>query len=225
MAAEVGYDVVVADTVNHPLRGVGSATGEVTTLAGTGEQWMQGDVAPTGSRSPWDVAWWQDRVWVAMAGIHQLWTFDPVTGAVEVVAGHHQRGAARRAARRGVVRADLRARRPPTATGCGSPTARPRACAAVDGRRGAAPRSAQGSSTSASATAPADQALLQHPLGVTVLPDGSVAVCDTYNGAVRRYDPATGEVTTLASGLAEPSGAVRRRRTRPASSSSRPRTG
>ncbi len=35
----------------------------------------------------------------------------------------------------------------------------------------------------------ADQALLQHPLGVTVLPDGSVAIFDTYNGAVRRYDP------------------------------------
>ena len=33
----------------------------------------------------------------------------------------------------------------------------------------------------------AGQALLQHPLGVTVLPDGSVAVCDTYNGAVRRW--------------------------------------
>jgi len=54
---------------------------------------------------------------------------------------------------------------------------------------------------------PADQALLQHPLGVTVLPDRSVAVCDTYNGAVRRYDPATGDVSTLASGLAEPSAA------------------
>ena len=38
-------------------------------------------------------------------------------------------------------------------------------------------------------------------------PDGSVAVCDTYNGAVRRYDPATAQVTTLATGLREPSGA------------------
>ena len=41
-----------------------------------------------------------------------------------------------------------------------------------------------------------------------MLPDGSVAVSDTYNGAVRRYDPATGEVTTLATELAEPSDAV-----------------
>ncbi len=55
---------------------------------------------------------------------------------------------------------------------------------------------------------PADGALLQHPLGVSALPDGSLAVCDTYNHALRRYDPATGEVTTLAGDLREPSGAV-----------------
>jgi DNA-binding beta-propeller fold protein YncE len=54
----------------------------------------------------------------------------------------------------------------------------------------------------------ADQALMQHPLGVTVLPDGSVAVSDTYNGAIRRFDPVTAEVGTLATGLREPSDAV-----------------
>ena len=52
---------------------------------------------------------------------------------------------------------------------------------------------------------PAVEALLQHPLGVAVLPDGSVAIADTYNGAVRRYDPHTATVSTLAEGLAEPS--------------------
>jgi hypothetical protein len=54
----------------------------------------------------------------------------------------------------------------------------------------------------------AAEALFQHPLGVTELPDGSVAVSDTYNGAVRRFDPATGQVSTLGQGLAEPSDAV-----------------
>jgi hypothetical protein len=52
----------------------------------------------------------------------------------------------------------------------------------------------------------AEQALLQHPLGVAVLQDGSVAIADTYNGAIRRYEPETHEVSTLAKDIAEPSG-------------------
>jgi len=53
---------------------------------------------------------------------------------------------------------------------------------------------------------PADKALLQHPLGLAVLPGDLIAIADTYNGAVRRFDPFTREVTTLATGLAEPQG-------------------
>jgi hypothetical protein len=51
----------------------------------------------------------------------------------------------------------------------------------------------------------AGQALLQHPLGVAVLPDESVVVADTYNGAIRRYDPSSHAVTTIVMDLAEPS--------------------
>jgi hypothetical protein len=43
---------------------------------------------------------------------------------------------------------------------------------------------------------------------VTALPDGSIAISDTYNGAIRRYDPATSQVSTLITGLREPSDAV-----------------
>ena len=55
-------------------------------------------------------------------------------------------------------------------------------------------------------------ARLQHPLGVVALPDGSVVLADTYSGALRRVEiwvgddgEETGRVTTLATGLAEPS--------------------
>ena len=81
VAEAVGYDVVVADTVNHALRGLCARRRRGhAPLPATAHQWMQGDGTERPLLSPWDVAWWQDRVWVAMAGIHQLWTFDPVTG-------------------------------------------------------------------------------------------------------------------------------------------------
>jgi thiol-disulfide isomerase/thioredoxin len=202
VAAEVGYDVVVADTVNHALRGVRLLDGSVRTLAGDGRQLMSG--SGTGSlSSPWDVTWWHDRVWVAMAGIHQLWTFDPGTGAVEPAAGTTNEGLldgplgeawfaqpsglAPGGARLWLADSETSSLRfiendeVHTAVGTG--------LFDFGFRDGAAPR-----------------ALMQHPLGVTPLPDGSVAVCDTYNGAVRRY--ADGELTTIAGGLAEPSGAV-----------------
>ena len=63
----------------------------MSTLAGNGRQWMQGD-GTTALSSPWDVAWWQGRLWIAMAGIHQLWSFDPANKEVRVEAGTTQEG-------------------------------------------------------------------------------------------------------------------------------------
>jgi thiol-disulfide isomerase/thioredoxin len=209
----VGYDLVVADTANHLLRGVRLADGEVTTVAGTGAQWMQGDPLPTAAgprtplSSPWDVEWSPsiDQVVVAMAGIHQLWTFDPVRPGVSVWAGTSNEG---------LVDGPL----------ADAWFAQPSGVAVDDGTVWLADSETsslravedgtvrtvvgQGLFDFGHVDGPAHSALLQHPLGVTVLPDVSVAVCDTYNGAVRRYDPATQQVTTLLTGLAEPSDAV-----------------
>ncbi|MEV5352180.1 NHL domain-containing thioredoxin family protein [Streptomyces sp. NPDC052693] len=203
--------VVVADTVNHALRRLDLATGEVTTLAGTGRQWWQGSPTSGPARevdlsSPWDVAWWRGRVWIAMAGVHQLWAYDPQDGTVAVAAGTTNEG---------------------LVDGPGDQAwfAQPSGLAATEERLWLADAETSalrwvdpdGSVHTAVGTGlfdfghrdgPAAQALLQHPLGVTALPDGSVAVSDTYNHALRRYDPATGEVTTLATDLREPSDAV-----------------
>ncbi|WP_406049996.1 NHL domain-containing thioredoxin family protein [Kribbella sp. NBC_00889] len=202
-AARLGYDVVVADTVNHALRGIALQSGEVTTLVGTGRQWMDGDGTDVLS-SPWDVAWWQDKVWIAMAGVHQLWTYDPFTKVTEVAAGTTNEG--------------LKDGAPAEAWFAQT------SGLAVDGDRlwladseisalrwiDAEVHTAVGSGLFdfGLRDGKASEALLQHPLGVTVLPDGSIVIADTYNGAVRRYDPRTDVVDTMATGLAEPSGAV-----------------
>ncbi|MCX4989676.1 MULTISPECIES: NHL domain-containing thioredoxin family protein [unclassified Streptomyces] len=203
--------VVVADTVNHALRRVDLATGAVSTLAGTGRQWWQG--SPTSGpalevdlSSPWDVALFGGKVWIAMAGVHQLWAYDPVTETVGVAAGTTNEGLV-------------------DGPGPEAWFAQPSGLAATGDRLWLADSETSalrwvdqdGSVHTAVGTGlfdfghrdgPAEQALLQHPLGVTALPDGSVAVSDTYNHALRRFDPATGEVTTLATDLREPSDAV-----------------
>ncbi|MFF9397894.1 NHL domain-containing thioredoxin family protein [Streptomyces sp. NPDC014744] len=208
--------IAVADTVNHAVRALDRTTGTVTTLAGTGRQRWQGTPTSGPARevdlsSPWDVAWFADRLWIAMAGVHQLWTYDPATETVRVAAGTTNEGLVDGTAEEAWF-------------------AQPSGLAvSADGERlwvadsetsalryverdgtGFAVRTAVGTGLFdfGHRDGAADQALFQHPLGVTALPDGSVAVCDTYNHALRRYDPASGEVTTLATDLREPSDAV-----------------
>ena len=202
VAAAVAYDVVVADTVNHALRGVRLADGTVRTLAGDGRQWVHGG-APGTLSSPWDVAWWQDRVWVAMAGIHQLWTFDPRSGVAEPVAGTTNEGLVD-----GPIADAWFAQTSGVAASGGRLWLADSETSSLRYVEEGVVHTAVGSGLFdfGFRDGPAEKALLQHPLGVTVLPDGSVAVCDTYNGAVRRH--ADGELTTIATGLAEPSGAA-----------------
>ncbi|MEY5144726.1 MAG: hypothetical protein RL745_87 [Actinomycetota bacterium] len=210
-----GYDVVVADTVNHALRGLRLSDLTVVTVAGTGAQWMQGDALPSSEQpaaattvplsSPWDVVWSpsHQQVVIAMAGIHQLWAFDPVGKTVSVLAGTTNEG---------LVDGD-----------CASAWFAQTSGLAVDVEGTVWIADSETSSlrriTNSVVTSEvgrglfdfghrdgdAADALLQHPLGVAVLPDGSIAVADTYNGAVRRFDPATRQMTTIATGLAEPS--------------------
>jgi NHL repeat len=221
--------VLVADTVNHALRRLDVDSGQVSTVAGTGRQWWQGSPTVGAARevnlsSPWDVAWFEDRVWIAMAGVHQLWTYDPATERVEVVAGTTNEGLvdghaddAWFAQPSGLSAADAPVgTQEAAAEGWGrlwiadSETSALRwAERAADGD-GYVIRTAVGTGLFdfGHRDGPAGQALLQHPLGVTALPDGSVAVSDTYNNALRRYDPVSGEVSTLATDLREPSDAV-----------------
>ena len=201
-----GVDVVVADTANHRLRGLRMDTGEVLTLAGTGEQLRPGrpggPALSTALSTPWDVAEWNGRVAIAMAGTHQLWVYDGAQ--VSVVAGNANEGLRDGAADQAWL-------------------AQPSGLAAdpqgrlwfADAETSALRWLADGHVHTAIGSGLFDfghrdgdaaQALLQHPLGVTALPDGSIAVLDTYNDAVRRYDPASGQVTTLATGVREPSG-------------------
>ncbi|QCP00288.1 redoxin domain-containing protein [Arthrobacter sp. 24S4-2] len=232
VAAKTGYDVVIADSVNHRLRGLSLAHGTVTTLVGSGVQRLletgparvDEDAAGFTGRlsdhpldvalsSPWDVVWSAklDAVVVAMAGVHQIFSFDPISGTVSILAGNGLEGLLDGAAHEAwfAQSSGLAEDADGNIWVADSETSALRKLVIDD----------DGTVTVESAVGkglfdfgfrdgPASEARLQHPLGVTVLPDGSVAIADTYNGAVRRYDPATGTVSTLARGLSEPSDVI-----------------
>lgn len=203
--------IAVADTVNHALRAYDPSTGEVSTLAGTGAQWWQGGATSGPARevalsSPWDVAWFQGKLWIAMAGVHQLWTYDPQAQTVAAAAGTTNEGLV-----------DGPAHEAWFAQPSGLAASEDRLWVAdsetsavrwVDVEGGVHTAVGTGLFDFGHRDGSAEQALLQHPLGVAALPDGSVAIADTYNHALRRYDPASGEVTTLATDLRELSDAV-----------------
>ncbi len=296
LRAHLDYDVLVADTVNHALRGVRLADGRVTTVAGAGGQFMVGgvenvvlgvvgggggggsairslvprDLPPDPPRpaattapdhsderrlgpfdpalthdpldvklsSPWDVVWSEalGGFVVAMAGHHTLWAVDG--WKLGLLAGTMNEGledgpgaeawfaqpsglAVGEDGTVWVADAETSAIRRVTGLGGG--------VAAVPEGVDVSTAVGQGLFDFGHRDGAADQALLQHPLGVATLPDGSVVVADTYNGAIRRYvppaatpdvserasapdlagsDTSAGQVTTLATGLAEPSDVV-----------------
>lgn len=213
VARLVDYDLVVADTVNHLLRGVRLATGEVVTVAGTGRQWRSTvddhahDALSVDLCSPWDLAWYDGRLVIAMAGIHQLWWFDPVKRTAGMYAGSTVE-----ALKDGPLAEAWLAQ--PSGLSVSADGSRlwvaDSETSAIryvqDGVLNTAV--GQGLFEFGHVDGPAAQALLQHPLGVCALPDGSVLIADTYNGAVRRYDPESDSVGTVADGLAEPSDLV-----------------
>ncbi len=195
------HTALVADTVNHALRVIDLDGGEVRTVADTRER---------AQASPWDLAWDGERVVVAMAGIHQLWSFDPADGTLEPWAGTTNEGLVD-----GPVAQAWFSQPSGLATDesgriwiADSESSALRYIERVDGEAVVKTVVGQGLFDFGLRDGAAEQALLQHPLGVTVLPDGSIAVSDTYNGAVRRYNPADGLVTTLITGLKEPSDAL-----------------
>lgn len=80
MALADGH-LYVADTGNHAIRRIELRTGEVITVAGNGRQGRyEGDFFsnPTQAalNSPWDVAFHDGDLFIAMAGQHQLWNLD-----------------------------------------------------------------------------------------------------------------------------------------------------
>ena len=89
MALE-GDLLYVADTDNHAIRAISMRDWAVSTVAGTGEQARRVKEGPATSSplsSPWDLAMHNGILYIAMAGSHHLWSYDPASSQVARYAG------------------------------------------------------------------------------------------------------------------------------------------
>ncbi len=84
----------VADTENHAIRRVDLKSKRVSTIAGNGKQGTSKVAKSLAAKttplaSPWDVALHpdDDSLVIAMAGTHQLWSLDIPRGRISVIAG------------------------------------------------------------------------------------------------------------------------------------------
>ncbi len=86
-----GDVLYVADTENHLIRKIDLSGKQVTTLAGTGEQnrtrRTDDGLLKTALNSPWALMAIDDKLYIAMAGPHQMWVLNENAGTVQPYAG------------------------------------------------------------------------------------------------------------------------------------------
>jgi len=201
-----GY-LYICDTGNHALRQLEVGTSidesagsyEVTTLAGTGLQAefkaSGGESLATDLNSPWDVAYRDQYLLVAMAGSHQLWRYDFNTQLIEAYAGNGYenlvdglRLTAQLAQPSGIAVVQNKV------YFADSETSSIRVLDLDD--QVVKTLVGQGLFVFGHQDGDADGALFQHPLGLCAT-SAELFIADTYNHAIRHLDLKTGMVSTL----------------------------
>jgi len=86
-----GNSLYICDTENHLIRRADLTSKRVETIVGTGEQARRFNISGTGTtvalNSPWDAVIRDGKLYIAMAGPHQLWSVDLKTLAASPYAG------------------------------------------------------------------------------------------------------------------------------------------
>jgi hypothetical protein len=191
--------LLVADTGNHSVREVHLRSGQVRTLAGTGElaRRLPRAAVPgrTASlRSPWDVAVAGDYVLVAMAGAHQIWAIHRALESIGLLAG-----SGREAIADGSF-AEAAFAQPSGLALAGERLylvdSESSAVRYLDLAHGEV-RTLVGTGLFdfGDEDGPPERARLQHPLGISVGTLG-LLIADTYNDKIKAVDAETGHVRT-----------------------------
>jgi thiol-disulfide isomerase/thioredoxin len=195
----VGDKIYVADTENHALREADLQSRTVKTLAGNGRQghWIQ---SPQNGKtaqlsSPWDLAHEGGFIFIAMAGLHQIWAYHLQTGKIGPFAGSGYENIVDGSP------SEVQFAQPSGLAISGSyifvADSEVSAIRRIDlGRKVVQTAVGEGLFVFGHKDGPLEEARLQHPLGVAC--DGNrVYVADTYNDAIRLIDLAEQQVSTL----------------------------
>jgi hypothetical protein len=203
----VGNELVVCDSGNHAVRGIDLCSGAVRTIAGTGNQLRTAaDLRAGALSSPWDVCAVEDRLFIAMAGTHQIWSVQHDGTALRLHSGN---------------RHEALADGPHPVAALAQPMG-----LVSDGRR-LYFVDAESSAVRWASVDPAgrvetivgtglfdfgnrdgvgDHVLMQHQQGIALAEDGRLLVADSYNDALKWVDPTSKSATTWIRGFNEPSG-------------------
>ncbi len=213
-----GDTAYVADRKNHVIRKLDLKNRTVTTVAGNGKQAsdpndrrLPGAVPAKsiGLNSPWDVLLVGDELYIAMAGHHQIWTYDLKKDEVATYAGSGREnigdgplpfamlaqpsGLATDGKSLFVADSEVSALREMPLGGKGEVKTLVGRGLFVFGDKDGPGR------VENVLERETKEARLQHALGVAYV-DGKLYVADTYNSKLRVYDPAKQELTTFLGG-------------------------
>jgi DNA-binding beta-propeller fold protein YncE len=203
-----GTDLYVADTGSHAVRVLDLEAGAVATLAGNGRQAAtyppSPGVAPGVTlNSPWALELDGPRLYVAMAGSHQIWAIDLPSGVAQPIAGSGAEGTTDGLAFNAALAQPSGLARGPNDrlffADSESSTVRYVQSPTFASTTGLLSGSGDGLFDFGDVDGVGTEARLQHPLGLAF--DGEwLYVADTYNSKIKRIDPETGETTTFAGG-------------------------
>ncbi len=198
-----GKTLYVADTWNHAIREVELGSGQVTTIAGTGQQLDQlptegAQASTTALSSPWGLTISGDTLYIAMAGVHQLWAMDLAHGKISVFAGTSREGIDDGPR---LSQATLAQPSGMTSSSTGLYWADPESSSVrtIDLAHDQQVETLTGTGLFnwGDKDGKGKDAKLQHAQGVAY-GDGKLYIADTYNMKVKVIDLATNDVTTLA---------------------------
>jgi len=196
-----GSSLYIADTENHAIRLADLKARTLRTLLGTGRQGrgfnLSGKGPQTALNSPWDLVAVGGKLYIAMAGSHQIYSMDLADGSIRLHAGSGAEG---------------RVDGPLLDAALAQPSG-----ITTDGRRlyfadseSSSIRSADLQPTGEARTIVGEdlfvfgdrdgkgaEVRLQHPLGVT-FHAGTLYIADTYNNKIKVITPSDGSSRTFA---------------------------